>query len=122
MKQQKIIKRQENKQPVVINEKHQAILDGKQSVDKPVRAVYYVDISRLAQNQVNALYQQISHNLSTSQGGPHYIVPIRDNKLACDVIFEHEILDMVNSICEIKDGKIQLKNGYQEVVIIRNHV
>lgn len=122
MKPQKIIKRQESKQPVVINEKHQAILEGKNSVDKPIRAVYYVDISRLSQHQVSSLYQQISQNLSTSQGGPHYIVPIRDNKLACDVIFEHEILDMVNAICEIKDGQIALKNGYQDVIIIRNNV
>lgn len=122
MRPQKIVKRQADKQAVVINEKHQAILDGKSQTDKPVRAIYYVDISRLSQSQINTLYQQISANLSNSLGGQHYVVPVRDNKLACDVIFEKEILDIVNDICEVKDGQIAMKNGYQDIVVIRKHV
>lgn len=122
MKPQKITKNKDAKKPVVINEKHQALIEGKSTSEKPIRAVYFVEIGHLSAAQVQSLYTQLSSAWAKAQGGLHYVIPVRNGKLSGDILFEKEILDMVNKLCEVKDGQITLKQNYEEVVVIRTQV
>jgi hypothetical protein len=58
----------------------------------------------------------------TAKGGIHYFLPIRHGRIASDILFEEEWLKVVNETCEIKDGKIVLKDGAKEVVVIRQRI
>lgn len=119
MKPQKVVKNKDAKKAVVINEKHQALIEGKSTSDKPIRAVYFVEIGSLSPAQVQSLYTQLSSAWAKAQGGMHYVIPVRNGKLSGDIVFEKEILNTINALCEVKDGQIALKNNYEEVVVIR---
>lgn len=120
MKQQKII-RAENKVTNVVDERTPKIPESPINA-LPVRAVVYVEVKDMAQNQIRDLVTKVSQAYSTARGGVHYVIPVRHGKITSDILFEVEILDIVNKICEVQDGKIVLKDGATDVSIIRESV
>lgn len=122
MKPQKIVKNREEKKPLIINEKQQAIIEGKIASEKPVRAVYFVEVGNLPPSKIQDLYGALNAEWVKAQGGMHYVIPVRDGRITGDILFEQEILKIVNRLCEVKDGQIALRNGYEDVIVIRKSV
>lgn len=124
MKQQKITKNQSKKSVKVIDERSPKIPETTVvGVDLPVRTVFYVEIGDMEPLRVQLLVQEINRVYQGAKGGVHYIVPVRHGKLKTDIQFEHELLDMIRSICEVSnDGQIVFKDGHQEVVIMREKI
>ena len=125
---QRIEKNEQKKHPVVL---HTAAIDDSRAPapvpeppgnsDIPVRTVYYVEVENMSKEQVLLLGNTIAEMHENARGGAHYFIPVRFGKLKSDVVFEDEIMPMVNELCEVVDGKIQLKNK-REVRVIRENV
>lgn len=120
MKQQKIVRAQ-SKEINVIDERTPNIPELPSSTH-PIRAVVYVEVKDMQQNQIRDLVTRVSQAYATARGGIHYVIPVRHGKITSDILFEVEILDVVNQICEVKDGKITLRDGATDVTIIRESV
>jgi len=89
----------------------------------PVRAVNFVEVRDMDTRQIQLMIQKLAEVHKTAEGGIHYFIPIRNGKIGSDVLFEEEFLDIVNKICEVnKDGKIVLKGGAKDVLVIRQKV
>lgn len=88
----------------------------------PVRTVVYVEVGGLDQAQVWELCRQYSAGYQGSVNGPHYIIPVREGKLGSEMEFEAQFLETVAEICEIRDGKIVLRDGARAVQVMRTHV
>jgi hypothetical protein len=87
-----------------------------------VRAIYFVDVDDLEPSQLQALYHHLNEQYKQARGGVHYVIPIREGKITGDILFEQEILSVINQLCIVKDGKIELRDGYKEVVVLRERV
>lgn len=84
----------------------------------PVRTVISVEVGNMTATDVRTALNEVRKVYDNSYN-PTYVVVTRNGTLSNDVLFEQEFLDVVNSVCEIKDGKIVLKDGSKEVRIIR---
>ena len=75
----------------------------------PVRTLIKIEIGNMSRNDVRNAMATIAEQYT----GNHttFILPTRDGKLTTDVVFEQEIVDYINTFCEVKDGKIALKGG-----------
>lgn len=123
MRQQKIIKSTAKTKPTIINNKQLAAAEkASQGSDKPVRTVYYVEVSQLTASQIDILMTEVGKHASTLKGGAHYIIPVRNGKIRTDIHFEAEFLQTVNKLCEVKDGQIIMRGGAQDVIILREQV
>lgn len=122
MKQQKIT-RQKAKSSIIYDRAEEN--DGPPSHPKEdiaVRAVVFVEVKDMSSAQVGSLLAQINHSYKNARGGIHYIIPIRNGQISTDILFENEIIDFVNKICEVKDGNIALRDGFKQVRVIREIV
>jgi hypothetical protein len=90
--------------------------------DVAVRAVVFVEVKDMSSSQVGQLLAQINQSYKNARGGIHYIIPIRHGRISTDILFENEILDFVNKLCEVKDGAIALRDGYTQINVIRETV
>jgi hypothetical protein len=87
----------------------------------PVRTVIYMEVGDLPADKVRAATEQVAH-IHGSPAHPTYIIPVRNQKMTGDVIFEQEILDMVKKICHVVDGDIVLRDGAQEIDVMRTQL
>ena len=115
MKQQKIVRNSPKKAPVVVNEKQN-------SYNPKVRVVNYVEVAHLNNRQISELLQALHENMEGAKHGTHYFVPVRNGKITSDLFFEQEWLKVVNRTCEVVDGQIKLKDGVQDITIIREMI
>lgn len=124
MRQQRITRHKDKPKPTIINEKQMAALTKEKpsGADLPVRTVYYVDVTNMSQEQYVALLEEVNRSAKNLKGGAHYIIPVRNGKIRTDIAFEAEFLKVVNEMCEVKDGQIVLKNGTQDVIVIREQI
>ena len=123
MRQQPINKNTSKKSMKIIDERQPLDISEDPTASKiPVRTVHYVEVGNMNQQQITLLLQQVNNSFKSAKGGVHYVVPIRNGKIGSDVIFEKEWLKVVKEICETKDNQIVMKNGAQEVQIIRQRV
>lgn len=78
----------------------------------------------MSTGHIAALLQALKEQYETGRDpGFHYIIPVRQGKLPGDVLFESEILtELIEKVCKVKDGKIVLKDGAQEVRVLREVV
>jgi hypothetical protein len=86
----------------------------------PIRTVMYVETGNLPPNEVRDVVASLTQTMHP--GHPHFVCPLRNGKLNTDLDFEKEVLDFVKSICEVKDGQIELKGGCHDVDVIRVRV
>lgn len=87
----------------------------------PVRTVILMEVGELPAEQVRQAVTQVR----TLHGEPAhtvFVLPVRNGKLSGDVVFESEILEIVGKICEVKDGRIVLRGGANDVDIMRSHL
>lgn len=124
MRQQRIVNNKPKAKPVIVNEKQMAALAKEQPVgsDLPVRTVYYVELKDMDAQRYSMLLDEINRGAAKLKGGTHYIIPVRNGRIGTDIEFEAEFLKTVHNMCEVKDGQIVLKNGAQDVRIIRESV
>lgn len=125
MRQQHIQKKSPKAEPQIIDERRRELPEipiDPAAANKPVRAVFYVEVGDMETLRVQLLVQEINRQYSGARGGVHYVVPIRHGKIGTDIAFEQEFLDVVNKMCEIKDGKIVLKDGAEDVHIVRETI
>ncbi len=87
----------------------------------PVRTVIFMEVGDTPPDVVQAACAKVAQIHGESMH-PTFIIPVRHKRLAGDVIFENEILEMVNKICEIKDGTIVLRDNAQDVDVLRSHL
>ena len=83
----------------------------------PIRTVMYVEVGNLPPNEVRDIVASLTATLNP--GHPHFVVPLRNGKMNTDLNFENEVLEFVQSICEVQDGQIVLKGGCHDVDVIR---
>lgn len=121
MRSQPVDRKSVESGPTIINEKANRIMQS-DNPEVAVRAIYFVNVDGLDQAQLHSLYHQLNEQYKQARGGVHYVIPIRDGKLTGDILFEKEILEVVNKLCEVKDGSIQMRDGYKEVVVLREIV
>ena len=126
VKQQKIKRDVPKPGPTVISERTPTptamVLDPKYA-NAPVRAVNFVEIGQMAPSQVQLMFNELSKMHDSARGGIHYFLPVHDGKIASDIVFEEEWLDVVKKTCTVtKDGEIVLKDGAKEVLVIREQV
>lgn len=88
----------------------------------PIRTILYMEVNDMPRDRVLHLIRQVSAQYEAANPGTHYVLPIRHGKISSDVLFEQEWLDIVRKTCEIQDGVIVLKNGAQEVRVVRETV
>lgn len=75
------------------------------------------------QLHVQELVKRLGDANESLKGGMHYVVPVRNGRIGSDIIFEHEILEMVRKVCEVNsDGEIILKDGATECQIVRERI
>ncbi len=109
--------------PVVIDErKHDQGVPIPQGVDMPVRAVLFVEVGDAPAANVRLLVSEIERTYQQKAGGQHYLIPIRHGRVTADVLFEQEIVDLVDKLCEVVDGKIVLREGAREVHVVRQAI
>ncbi len=120
MKQQKI-NRPKAKPPIIYDrvEENEGADLSLHKDDTPIRAVMFVEVKDMSSAQVGQLLNQINQSYKNARGGIHYIIPIRHGKISADILFENEILDFVNKLCEVKDGNIILRDGFCQVNVVR---
>jgi len=92
------------------------------NMSTPIRTIMYVEVGNLPPNEVRDIVASLTATLHP--GHPHFVVPLRNGKMNTDLDFEAEVLEFVNSICEITDdggsgAKIVLKDGCHNVDVIR---
>ena len=75
----------------------------------PVRTLIMIEIGNMSRNDVRNAMATIAEQYT----GNHttFILPTRDGKLTTDVMFEQEIVDYINTFCEVREGKIALRGG-----------
>ncbi len=125
MKQQKITRSDKKKSPTIIDDRpHKApeIPMSPESADIAVRAVFYVEVGDMDQIRVQLLVSEVSKLYTGLKGGAHYVIPIRHGKITSDIVFEEEFLKVVEATCEVKDGKIGLKDGTIPCHVIRHQI
>ena len=125
MRQQRISRKKTENKLKIVDERSKEIpiqnIDPK-TANLPVRTVNFVEVGGMSPAQIRILLEQLNHSHQTAQGGIHYVVPVRNGKIGSDILFEKEWLDIVNKTCEIIDNKIVLRDGAQEVMVIRQSV
>ena len=126
VKQQKIKRSTAKPGPTIISERTPTptamTLDPKYA-NAPVRAVNFVEIGQMAPSQVQLMFNELSKMHDSARGGIHYFLPVRDGRIASDILFEEEWERVVRETCEVnKDGEIVLKGGAKEVLVIREQV
>ena len=89
-------------------------------VGRPLRTVIYVDIAGM--NPADARVATQSLMATMPVGHPHFVVPVRNGKIATDVQFEAEILETIKKLCEVKDGEIVFRDVAKDVEIIRHTI
>ena len=124
MRQQKIIRNKPKPTPNIVNEKQLAAISKETATgsDLPVRTIYYVEIQDMDASRYGMLLDEINRAASKLKGGAHYVIPVRNGKIRTDIAFEKEFLDVVHQVCEVKNNEIVLKNGAQDVIILREKV
>jgi hypothetical protein len=75
----------------------------------------------MERERVLYLVKQISNTYENS-GGAHYVLPVRHGKISGDIAFESEWEATVREVFEVRDGQICLKNGAQDVRIVRESI
>lgn len=87
----------------------------------PVRTLIFMEVGNITPDEVRAA---VSNVTARHQGALHptFVLPVRDGKLTGDVLFESEILDLVNKLCEVKGGVICLRDGAREVDVLRGRL
>lgn len=109
--------------PVVIDERpRERILPRSMEAGKDVaiRTVLYIEVGDVPAKMVQEICVSALRGLDTAHA--HYVIPVRHGKLTQDIHFELEFLTLVRHLCEIKDGKIELKKGAEEVDVIRKTI
>ena len=120
MKQQKIVRNDNNQKPLIVNERQQTAMV---TSNIPLRTVFYVEVGDMEPFRVQLLIQELNKMYDGARGGIHYVIPVRNGKIGSDIIFESEILDMVKKICEVNSqGTIILKEGATKCQIVREHI
>ena len=125
MKQQRIISRYKDKQALVVDKRKSTIPEvpfDPQTVNIPVRAVFFVEVKDMARERVQLLIQEINGMYNGARGGVHYVIPVRHGKLGSDIVFENEFLAVVEQMCTVENGKIVLKDGAQDVHVVRETI
>lgn len=118
------IKREKQKKTTrVINQKEPDLKDLPKipaGVNKPVRAVHYVEFGDAPAKKVQFFVQELNKVYQGTPGGQHFVVPVRHGRVTTEVDFEGEFLKVVNELCEVDDnGQIVMKNGSDEVLVLR---
>lgn len=125
MKQHKVIRNSRPKQPTIIDERKPhipALNINPETANLPLRAVFYVEVGDMESFRVQHLVSEASKMYEGLKGGIHYVIPLRHGKISSDIVFEQEFERVVNELCEIHNGKIRLKNGAQDCVIVREQI
>jgi hypothetical protein len=86
----------------------------------PVRTVLYVDVTALEPDRARLVCRELTKTFATTH--PHFVVPVRNNRITSDLQFENEFLEVVKQLCEVKDNEIVLKGTAQEVEVFRLRV
>ena len=89
---------------------------------KDVRIVNFMEVYDMDYSQVQLLLKEVSATYHKNRDGINYVIPIRHGKISTDILFESEILDFINQICEVRNGEIALKQDAQEVHVIRRKI
>lgn len=123
MKQQRINTSYQKKKPLIIDERQPEVpKEIPRGSNLPVRSVVFVEVGDAEPLRVQCLIQEINGIYKTARGGVHYVIPVRNGKIKTDILFEKEFLDVVNKVCEVRDNNIVMKNGEQEVQVLREVV
>ena len=86
----------------------------------PVRTVIYVDVTGLEPDRARLVCRELMKSFATTH--PHFVVPVRNNRITSDLQFESEFLEVVKQLCEVKDNEIVLRGAAQEVEVFRLRV
>lgn len=106
--------------PAVVNEKTLARMGKRHDPSIPLRTVIYIEVGNLKSEEVQQAVAFVQKQHASSHH-PVFVCPVRNGRLSTDVLFEEDILTLVNAWCEIKDGKIVMKDGAKEVDVLRTH-
>ena len=95
----------------------------KQSGDPtiPIRTVLTVEIGDMNADLARQVVKSVTDKYVGNEH-PHYIIPTRSGKIPSDILFEQEFLDLVRMLCEVKDGKIELRGGAKDLQIVRKRL
>jgi len=119
MRKQIIQKRVEPKKAIIIDERKAAPAPP----DVACRTVLYVEAGTLNTAQLQDLCSRVSEMYLNNRGGIHYILPVRNGKIAADIFFEEEWLKVVREMCEVNgNGEIVLKNNAVEIQVTREFI
>jgi len=118
MKQQRIERNSQNKTPEIIDNRSPTT----KATKVPLRTIHYMEVGDMDQQKVAMLVKQVGELYQGDDSETHYIIPIRHGKIGTDMAFETEWLEVVHKTCEIKDGKIVLKDGAKDVIVVRQQV
>lgn len=86
--------------------------------DKPIRTIVFMEIGNTTPVEARQALVAVQQ-MHGSGMHPTYVIPVRHGKFTGDILFEVEILEMVNKLCEVKDGQIVMKNDYVDVDVMR---
>jgi hypothetical protein len=89
---------------------------------RETRVVVFVEIADMDHQHFAQLAAEFSKAYRAQVPGEHYFIPVRNGRIGSDPLFEQEFEDVVNQLCEVKDGKIVLKDGAKRVNVIRHFV
>ena len=104
--------------PVVSDERIQKRTSTVDVSNVPIRTIIAVEVGDLPVSDVQKAIRQLV-DIYQHDKHPTYIIPTRNSRMTSDIIFEEGIEELVQKLCEIKDGKICLKNGWREVDVAR---
>lgn len=113
--------------PQIVDIRQPKAVPQTQSVDPavanlPLRTVFFMEVGDMETAKIQLLVQEVNAAYRDNKGGPHYVLAVRHGRIGSDLVFEKEFLDIVNEICEVKDGQIVLRDGAQDAVIVRQSI
>lgn len=90
------------------------------NTDHAIRTILYIEVQDHPAMEAASIIQKITSTLSNEH--PTFVIPLRFGKLTTEYEFEGEFLETAKALCEVKDGKIVLKDGAKKVNVIRQRI
>lgn len=88
----------------------------------PLRTVFFMEVGDMEPARIQLLIQEAGKVYDAMRGGIHYVLPVRHGRIGSDLVFEAEWERVVRETCEVRDGKIVLKDGAAACNIVRQSI
>lgn len=108
-----VVHTQRPAKPSVVNNTLANRLQATGDHTKPIRTVVILEVGDAKADEVREAISVVGASYRGNH--PTFVCPARGGRITAEPIFEGAILDLVNKLCTVQDGKIVFKTDAHEV-------